>query len=147
MPRQLKWTNPDELQKRIDEYFSLCDSTRKELQLKNGDIRIRYEKPPTIAGLAYFLGCNKDTLYSWMNEECKVSIGKDIQKQISDCLADARDRIEALTLERASQCDYEPKIATLILNGFGYNSRDDSSSIVLVKVAGADGKDVNDWSK
>lgn len=45
-----KWKSPKELQDKVDEYFKYCED---------------YEKHPTIAGLAYYTGVSRQTIYNY----------------------------------------------------------------------------------
>lgn len=123
MPGIICFTDDVALQHRIDEYFAMCESSRHELKLKNGDLKIRYDIPCTMIGLSNFLGTSKDTLYSYISGEKKAGLSEDMLNKISACLADARSRIEQITLDRALCGDYEPKAAARILSGFGYHRR------------------------
>lgn len=63
--RPLKFGSPEELQARIDQYFSSCegklaiDSDGKPIIDKHGKPVIAGEKPPTITGLAHALGMTR----------------------------------------------------------------------------------------
>ena len=142
----LKFTDPDELQQRIEEYFVYCDSTEDKRILKSGDVRIRKHNP-TMIGLAVWLGCSKDTLYSWINGEYKAGSEPECNKAISDLLRCARDRIENSLLHAALEGDVDSKIAALVLYNHGYTARDAEAPTVTVKVQAMPGVDVEAWSK
>lgn len=147
MAKPLFFKSVDEVQQKVAEYFQTVEDSRREFPLKNGSVQVRYEKPATMIGLAVWLHIRKDVLYDWMEyRERQGKLSEEEQNRITDILRDARDRIEAMTVERAAANDYEPKIATLILNGFGYSKQDDQRA-VLIKIEGAGNAEVEDWSK
>ena len=150
MPKAL--TDPDKLAAAVEAFFSECESSRIERDLKNGGIQVRYRKPATVAGLAVYLGISRATLYRYMTEtECTTVDGddmsRDVYNTIRDILARARDRIEALTVEGAISGDYDSKTASLILGGMGYSSKTEDSPTVTVRIVGADAAAVDDWSR
>lgn len=145
MNKARKWTNPDELQKAVDRYFAECEASRREYPLKNGGIQIRYENVPSMIGLAVFLDVNKDTLYSWINEEDR-GLGEDIQKRISGVLLRARARVEQSTLARALDGTYDSRIAAMVLGKLGYSAASDNPSTIVI-VEGGKTADVSEWSK
>ena len=141
------FTDAKELAARIEAYFDQCMSSRREFPLKNGSVQVRYTKPPSMAGLSVFLGVHKDTVYSYMSSESKSGVSSETTKDIAEVLARARDRIEAFTVEAAMSGDIDPKTAQLILGGFGYANKTEERTTVTVKIAGADSKAVDDWSR
>lgn len=58
------FTDPVDLQQKVDAYFEHCENSRTERELKNGDIRVRQESPSMI-GLAVWLHCSTDTINSY----------------------------------------------------------------------------------
>jgi len=140
-------TDPSLVREKVDEYLEQCRNSRREFELKNGSVVVRYEQPATMIGLAVHLNIRKDVLYSYLNKEPKQGVDDTIINEIGDCLARARDEIESMTLSRSAVGDYDPKIATLILNGFGYAYKGDQNNTVLVKIQGANSDEVDEWSK
>ena len=145
--RKTSFDSAEELSKQIEEYFNLCSESSRELVLKNGDTRIRKERP-SVVGLAVYLGCSKDTIYSYINRETKVSnqLSEEEQSLISDLLCNARDRIECCTLTDALNGDADSRIASMVLGNFGYSDKSDTSSVVTISVEGGK-SDVDEWSK
>lgn len=141
------FTDPSKLRQQIDNFIQLCESSRREIQTRNGDIKVRYDKPASMVGLADYLGVAKDTLSSYLSGERKHSIPEDIQHQITAELARARTTIERITLEHAATGDYDARIASMILGGMGYTSKTDDAPTVVVRIEGARAKDVDDWSR
>ena len=77
----LKFDDPVELQRKIDEYFKECDETNR---------------PYTITGLAYYLDTCRETLLFFENEEHSdnnISIDRDIMKQVADTIKKAKLKI------------------------------------------------------
>ena len=138
MPRSL---DASTIQQQIDAYFAACASDRREYQLARGGISIR-ETPPTMVGLARWLGCHKDTMYRYMSDPDKdeiPSISVEERKIISDSLHDASDRVEEYTLSHSLQGDIEPRIAGMVLAGYGYRKEPaDTVSTVRISIEGAD---------
>lgn len=141
------FTDAAALAARIEEFFDECMASKREFPLRNGSVQVRYTKPPTMAGLAVFLGVHKDTVYSYMNAEQKTGVSSEATKGIADVLARARDRIEAFTVEASMSGDIDPKTASLILGGFGYANKTEDKATVTVRLAGATSKEVDDWSQ
>ena len=141
------FTDPSLVREKVSEYIDKCKNSRREFELKNGSVAVRFEEPATMIGLAVHLGVSKETLYSYMSKEPKQGVDDKIINEIGDCLMRARDEIESMTLSHAAVGDYDPKIATLILNGFGYNYKDESKPQVLIKIQGANNQEVDEWSK
>ena len=67
-PFKLAFTDPDALQEQIEEYFESLKTERILTQWSNGEpteIREPYMRPPTMAGLADFLGVVRNTLLNY----------------------------------------------------------------------------------
>lgn len=97
MARPLKFQSVEELQRKIDEYFEMCDEQGK---------------PYTISGLAYFLGTNRQTLLNYEERD-----------EYFDTIKRAKARIEAFVEESL----WQPKIATGVIfnlkNNFGWQDK------------------------
>ena len=65
--RPLLFKTPKELQEKIDEYFAHCDNRVKEVYNKElGDhIMVSDPEPYTMAGLAWFLGVDRQTILNY----------------------------------------------------------------------------------
>ena len=81
--RPLLFKTPEELQEKIDSYFKECKSNKGEIVTKDGNI-IKVNQPlnPTIAGLAYALGVDRQTVYNYESKD-----------QFFDTIKTARDYI------------------------------------------------------
>lgn len=113
------FSDPVELAERVEAYFQHCEDSKKVYELKNGDVKIRQEFP-TMTGLAVWLRCSRETLYSYINQDAKEdSLDSETLKKLSDTLSYARNRI-AMSLSQTSMSgDADPKIASLLLNAMG----------------------------
>lgn len=73
--RPKKWTDPGKMQKKIDEYFESCKGTPlldDDIPVLNkfGEPIILNAKPPTVAGLACYLGMDsRQTLLNYQKDE------------------------------------------------------------------------------
>jgi len=145
--RKTAFDDPKKLGEEIERYFLHCEESTRVQPLRNGDIRLRRERP-SVVGLAVWLGCSKDTIYSYLNGEKKVSaqLTEDEQNSISDLLHSARDRIESLTLNDALNGDSDSRIASMVLGNFGYSEKVDSTQSLTVSLEGC-GEDITQWSK
>ncbi len=88
---ELAFTDPVDLQKRIDEYFRICDESKRELKLKNGDIKVRYEIPYSVIGLCNHLKVHKDTYYSYLMRKSKSRRSSFAENQAGPYLPCAQD--------------------------------------------------------
>ena len=140
-----KWDNPEDLERKINEYFDRCEKSKTEYVLKNGDVRVKQEHPSVI-GLSVFLDCDKDTINSYLRGDEKKSMSAELTESITAALARAKRRIEAETLNNALNGDCDPKIAALCLAAYGYG-KEQSDATVTVRVEGAGAPDVEGWSK
>ena len=89
--RPKKWTDPGKMQKKIDEYFVMCegkpllDDYGEQVFNKFGEPIILNAKPPTVAGLACYLGMDsRQTLLNYQNDE-----------EFTYVITNAKTRIEA----------------------------------------------------
>jgi hypothetical protein len=98
--RPLKFKTPEELQRKIDEYFDMCDENNK---------------PYTISGLAYYLGTNRQTLLNYEERD-----------EFFDTIKNAKARIEAFVEESL----WTPKITAGVIfnlkNNFGWNDKNEN---------------------
>lgn len=65
------YTNPEAMQKDIDEYFDNCDNRIQQVYSKKSDgvIEVINPEPYTMAGLAYALGMDRKSLLNYSNKE------------------------------------------------------------------------------
>ena len=110
--------DPEELKKKVDAYFDDCEKSKKVYELKNGDIKIR-QTFPSMAGLSVWLDIDRNTLYSYMNEEPKVQLDEDVQKSISNTLINARERIKTSLVQSSMSGDADPRISGMLLTAMG----------------------------
>ena len=100
--RPRKYTDPKVMEQKIEEYFeSITD--------ENGD----YKRPPTVSGLALFLGfCNKSSMYDYRDE----------YPEFSDSIKKAIARLETFHEEKVSAGD-KCVGNIFILKNFGWSDR------------------------
>lgn len=122
------FTDPEELKKKIEDYFSFCEGSRKEYELKNGDIKVR-QKFPTMTGLAVWLNVSRDTLYSYINQEPKEDNDEEVTKRLSDTLIYAKNRIAEELMQASMAGDADAKIASLLLNAMGETQPEISATV------------------
>ena len=94
--RPRKYTNVEELEKLINEYFDVCN---------------KEERPYTITGLALYLDLTRETLLRYEDS---------YTNEFSDAIKKAKQRIQ----EFVECCLFKPKIATGVIfnlkNNFGW---------------------------
>lgn len=112
------FTDPEALSKKIDAYFKHCEESKKIYELKSGDIKVRQEYP-SMAGLSLWLDVDRNTLYSYMNEEVKVQNSDEVTKQISNTLLRAREHIKQALIQASIMGDADSRISGLLLNAMG----------------------------
>ena len=145
--RKPKYTDPDKLKADIEAYFQHCESTKREFEMKAGNVLVRYEEPPTMIGLALWLDVDKVALYKWLDGEYMEHLDADTKSAFLYTLSRAKERIEQTTLNRAQTGDFQPKIAAMVLTAMGYERPQDERQIV-VKVEGANSNTAAaEWSK
>ncbi len=128
MSKPFSFTDPEDLKKRVDEYFDHCHATEKILDLKNGDIKKR-KQFPTITGLANWLGVHRDTLYSYINGEEKTGNSDEVNKQITDTLIYAKQQIAEELMQAAIAGDADSRIAGMLLTAMGETSPEVSTTV------------------
>lgn len=94
--RHLRWESPEALKKKIDEYFEDCKGQPyikedgEALVDRNGEIILIGKHPPTMAGLAHWLGfADRNSLLQYK-----------ARKQFTEIMCEARLRIEQYAEER-----------------------------------------------
>jgi len=123
--RPLKFTDPEELQKKIDQYFADCDSrTRTKIIIIGGkikEIQESHPRPYTIEGLAVALDTCRDTLCEYAKKEI-----------FSDAITRAKAKILANNVECGLDGTYNPKMAEFMLrvnHKYKTESEDDNKEI------------------
>lgn len=144
-PRRIQ--SAEWLNKRIAEYFAKCEASKREITLKSNDVRIRQELP-SMVGLAVFLDIPKSTLYDYLDGKYDDRTEADTELY-SDILARARDRIELVTLDAASNGDTDSRITLARLAKFGYSNKVEveQQAAYVIKWDGVNMADVETWGK
>ena len=99
--RPKKWTSATKMQKKIDEYFEKCegeiytDKNGEPIFNKYGQVIYLNRKPPTITGLASFLGIESRSTFLAYQED----------PEFSYTITCAKTRIEAYLEERLMDRD------------------------------------------
>lgn len=152
---QKAFKSPEELAKKVDEYFAKCEASKQARELKSGDVRIRQELP-SFVGLAVHLGVAKSTMqlyadgkYDTGNSDNTADNGSADIQSYSAILARARDRIELETLNAASNGDTDSRITLARLAKFGYSTKveTESKAELTVKWEGVDTSDIEAWGR
>ena len=113
------YTDPEEMQERIDEYFRLCDEGREiERYDKKRQIVHKYRErvPYTVPGLALYLGFTGKNVFN------------DYEKKplFQGTIARARSIIENQRVEKALTGEHEARFTMFDLtNNFGYKAEQD----------------------
>lgn len=125
------FTDPEALSKKIDAYFKHCEESKKIYELKSGDIKVRQEYP-SMAGLSLWLDVDRNTLYSYMNEEVKVQNSDEVTKQISNTLLRAREHIKQALIQASIMGDADSRISGLLLNAMGETTPENSTTVNVI---------------
>lgn len=137
----------------IDEYIELCKASRRELQLKNGDVKIR-QTFPTILGLAEYMGVGFQRLYEFMHydisnqkalPECDSNVDVERRKAIGAEISRARALIAETWIQAAAAGDAEPRIAERILSQLTPDSTD--SQAITITIQGASTAEIAAWTR
>ena len=97
--RKLKFDNPEELEEKITRYFEVTEKA---------------EKPPTMSGLALFLGTTRRTLTDYISA---VKEGKSKQAECGELLVMAKAQIECYLEERLIT-NYSRGLEFVLQNGY-----------------------------
>ncbi len=140
------FTDPVDLENKVNAYFQHCEDSRTERKLNNGDVRVRQESP-SMLGLAVWLGCSAETLHSYIRGDDKSKqIPVDIYNNISATLTRARDRCAASLAQRATDGDCDSRTAALLLNSYGVVPKAEVNARTTIVIEGASAADVDDWA-
>ena len=118
--------SPQQVLDGLETYWKKVEESKKEIQLRSGDIKTRYGFFPSMASLAYHLGVSRGTIDRWIDDKFPndgSKEGEEYTALIADSLARTKAEIEMLTVTSALNGDVDAKTATLILNGFGYRDK------------------------
>ena len=125
------FADPEELKKKIAAYFKHCDDSKTVYDLKSGDIKVRQEYP-SMAGLSLWLDVDRNTLYSYMNEEVKVSNSDEVTKQISHTLLRAREHIKQSLVQASISGDADSRISGMLLTAMGETTPENSTTVNVI---------------
>lgn len=98
--RKLKFDNPEELEEKITQYFEEIEKA---------------EKPPTLSGLALFLGTTRQTLFEYIES---VKGGSSTKAQCGEKLVMAKARIECYLEEELVTRGKTHGIEFALTNGY-----------------------------
>lgn len=140
---QCKYT-PEELEKKVEEYFDYCKNTMVEAVV--GKQVIQVSKPPHIIGLALYLGMHRDTIYRYLNGDYRGS--EEAQNKVSDILSRARDRIVLDAYEGAALGRYNERITQLKLGRMGESVKQEiqANAELAVTWQGATAQEADEYS-
>ena len=110
--RPFKWTDPDELTKKIDEYFDSLYITKTIEDPKSGKTKEyrEYLEPPTVSGLALALETTRGVLIDYQNQ---VHTGNTqiIEKEVADELRNTITRAKSFIESYAERSLFENRSA------------------------------------
>ena len=114
--RPPKYTDPQEMQDKIDEYFKECEKGKEVTIIrKQQAVTLNQPMPPTTAGLAVYLGfADRQSLQDYAKHNHHKDI--DAKKSFSFILAHARTRIEQTLIAGAASGTWEPKVISIVLS-------------------------------
>lgn len=118
--RPRKWNNAKKLEEAIEEYFKSCEGTPVygedgELLVYKGVVIYKDRKPPTISGLAYWLGFQStQSLFDYQKEE-----------KFSAIITRAKLRIESYLEERLMDRDGQRGAEFNLRCNFKWNDKQD----------------------
>lgn len=106
------YTNADEVQNIIDEYFTYCDNRIQQVYSAKADgvIEVMNPAPYTMSGLAVALGMDRRSLLNYSKKE-----------QFFPTIKEARDKVEADIEERMNDKQtFTPGLIFNAKNNFGW---------------------------
>ena len=131
------YTNADDVQKIIDEYFAYCDNRIQQVYSAKADgvIEVMNPAPYTMSGLAVALGMDRRSLLNYSKKE-----------QFFPTIKEARDKVEADIEERMNDKQtFTPGLIFNAKNNFGWvdAQRVDARVEQVTPILGAKSKDVH----
>ena len=138
----------------INGYIESCQSSRRELQLKNGDVKIR-QTLPTVFGLAEYMGVGFQRLYELMDIStqkalpgCDSIVNVDVErrKAIGAELYRARGLMVEIWIQAAAAGDIEPRIAERMLSQLAPENTV-SAPTITITIQGASTEEINAWTR
>lgn len=134
--RPLLFKTPEELQIEIDKYFLHCDTRKKQVIAKNGDvIEVLDPEPYTMSGLALYMGIDRDTLLNYSN---RAKFFPTIKK--------ARDKVHFDMERRLHEGNSVGAIFSL-KNNFGWKDKSEVDSNVNINKVTVEVLDYEDTDK
>lgn len=133
--RPRKWSSPKKMEEAIEEYFESCEGmpvydSDGELLVFKGSIIYKDRKPPTVSGLAYYLGFQStQSLFDYQKEE-----------KFSAIITRAKLRIESYLEERLMDRDGQRGAEFNLRCNYGWNDKkemnnyDDKETGVIMMV-------------
>ena len=85
-----------------------------------------------MAGLTVWLECSRETIYSYIEMDEKVSQDADITKQISDTLSRAREKIKRSLVQASMSGDADSRIAGMLLTAMGETTPESSTTVNVI---------------
>jgi hypothetical protein len=138
MGRPLKFTDPTDLQEKINQYFDSCDTDRisvpsRQLTKEGQPAYVKHARPYTVEGLAEFLGTDKRTLNNYEKadpspdnenrEGMEPKITDEDKAAMSQIITAAKQRITRHKIERALIGAYDPRFAMFdLINNSDYKN-------------------------
>lgn len=111
--RPLKFKSAEELQAKIDEYFKRCEERTGIFISKEGK-KIEIPSPiiPTIAGLAYAVGVDRQTIYNYAEKD-----------EFFDTIKNARDYIISLIESKLVNTNSNAGGIIFLAKNYGYQDK------------------------
>lgn len=132
--RPPKFSTVDQLQKAIDEYFDYCDNRIQQIySKKTGDvIEVINPEPYTMAGLAYHMGIDRDTLINYSKRDKFIG-----------AIKRARDKVH-MDVERRLMEDAPTGAIFNLKNNFGWKDKSEIENThkVVTPILGGKSKHV-----
>lgn len=103
--RQLKFTDPKELQRKIDAYFGECDPhlVKRQVEIKKQDGKTYWaerevmssQKPYTVTGLAIALDTTRRTLLDYQNPDYyPEGVAPEVVEELTHTIGQAKRRVQ-----------------------------------------------------
>jgi hypothetical protein len=118
--RPLLFKDKEALQKAIDDYFLECENHKKEVIFKVGYDPVSISDPlvPTIAGLAYALKVDRQTIYNYSHRD-----------DFFDTVKAARDYIVSRIENKLVNSETQVTGTIFLAKNYGYNDRQEIETI------------------
>ena len=110
--RPMKYNTREDLENAIDNYFNECKLNKKTMITKDGILNVSSPKVPTIAGLAYAIGVDRQTVYNYEKNQ-----------EYFDIIKRARDYILAEIESAAINDDVNNGPVIFVMKNYGYSDK------------------------